>query len=107
MKRGEEVALGGQLTLLIKLERGGGGRGSGQTCSVSNCIPGICSFPFHLSFSYLRSDVEASLDIKKFRMERNTNIMQIRRKWLNQLKNVLIHIFKKEYYLASFAGESH
>ncbi len=70
VKRGEEVAQGGQLTLLIKLE-GGRGRGAGQTCPVSNCIHGVCSFPFHLSFSYLRSAVEASLDMKKFHMERN------------------------------------
>jgi hypothetical protein len=32
--------------------------------------------------------------------------MQIRKKWLNQLKNLFNKHFK-EYYLASFAGESH
>ncbi len=32
--------------------------------------------------------------------------MQIHKKWLNQLKNVFNKHFK-EYYLATFAGESH
>jgi hypothetical protein len=32
--------------------------------------------------------------------------MQIRKKWLNQLKNLFKKHFK-EYYLASFSGESH
>jgi len=32
--------------------------------------------------------------------------MQIRKKWLNQLKNCCNKPFK-EYYLAFFAGESH
>ncbi len=65
MKRGEEVAQGGQLALLTALG-GGGERGVGQTCPCNQLHSCICSFPFHLSFSYLRSAVEASLDMKKF-----------------------------------------
>jgi hypothetical protein len=33
--------------------------------------PHACSFPFHLSFLYLRSAVEASLDMKKVPQKRN------------------------------------
>jgi hypothetical protein len=58
---------------LIKLEGGEGGKANSQTCPVSNCIHDMCSFPFNISFSYLLSAVEASLDIKKVHMEPNKN----------------------------------
>ncbi len=65
-KRGEEIASGDQLMPLIKLEGRRGGRANSQTCPVSNCIHDMSSFPLDLSFSYLRSAVEASMELKKY-----------------------------------------
>ncbi len=80
-KRGEEVAPGDQLMPLIKL-RGGGEQGKQLNMSCSNCIHDMYSFPFHLSFSYLCPAVEASLDMKKFHMERNTHNVFLQTKHL-------------------------
>jgi hypothetical protein len=59
-----------QLPSLLHLKRrvrGGGGKGRSKHVLVLNaptCI--YCSFLLHLSFLYLHSAVEASLNIKKF-----------------------------------------
>jgi hypothetical protein len=48
--------------------RGGEGEGSegrDQICPCTRCSLHACSFTLCLSFSYLRSAVEASFDIKK------------------------------------------
>jgi hypothetical protein len=55
------------------VRRGGGEvgeRGSNHVLVLNTAM--YMSFTLHLSFSYLRSDVAASRDIKKFRRERYT-----------------------------------
>jgi hypothetical protein len=45
---------------------GEGREGREQICPCTRCSLHACSFTLCLSFSYLRSAVAASLDIKKF-----------------------------------------
>ncbi len=57
--------------LLSGHEEGGGERQTAEKCPVSNCTYAMYSTAIDLSFSYLRSAVEASLDIKKDQVDPN------------------------------------
>jgi hypothetical protein len=73
-KRGER---GWQETCwrLLSGQKERGERQTAKYCPVSNCTHDMYSTPVDLSFSYLRSAVEASLDIKKVQMEPNRDII--------------------------------
>ncbi len=68
-KGGRERVARDQLTPLIRSE--GGGQTAKQ-CLVSNCTHDMYSTPVDLSFFYLGSAVEASLDTKNVQMEPNS-----------------------------------